>query len=367
MAKQPVDRKRYDSEDMGADRMIENAPKKGGKSSYLQLPKNVTLAALKADRPYRLIMLSWRAGSGNRSFPKGSLAWNRFFECHKYVGPDQGAFVCSQKSGTGPCKACELFSELQKKQGDLKGDARTKYWNDVLKPYKYNERELWLFHDLDGEPKNIQVWDESVRLFGDFLRKKMSLPGKNQIKYKQLAHPTKGSVLVVQGTSKSIGTNSCTEFSTMEIEDRDEELPDWMFDVIESLCVDDMLIRTSYEQQCRICGCSSEDSEVDPDEEGDTTIRNGHKEDDKGSDDEPEPAPTRNRPDAPPASRAPAPKPDEEEEEEEEDEDDPTPPSRPGRPTPPPAPRRAPVIENEDEEPEDEEEVMPTPPKKPKK
>lgn len=249
MASKEVDRK--NKKVISAQNMLDHAPTKGGKS-YLKLPEGLKYFLPAEGRTYQLVFLPWKAGRGNYA-AKGEWTTNRFFYTHRGIGPNDETFVCSQKTFGKPCAVCEKYAALRPTGN---GDD---FYKKVLEPLKFRVRELFFVHDLGGDPKNLMVWDESSFLFGDHLRERMSL----RKKYSSFADFEEGYNLMIKGKKKQIGAGSCTEFSTIEFEERDP-LPEWLQKAAEKYCLDDCVVETPYDKLKKLVTSAHTEEEEEP-------------------------------------------------------------------------------------------------------
>jgi hypothetical protein len=346
---------------VSAQAMVDLAPVAGSKATYLALPKNVKLFAAERGKTYRLIFIPWIAGKGNVVGKPGTYVTNRYLHVHKMVGPNDEAHICPQKTWGKPCAVCRKFQQLRP---TTKGNKTA--W-DGIKDMQPKDREVFLIHDLDGEKNNLQFWEESCYLFGNFLRQKIS----RKESYRLFADFTKGKVVEVLGVEKKMGNGSCTEFSSIEFEDRTDTKGnpldlEHIFDLAEKICVDDCVRETPNEQLKKLMGENvdedglvegdddepdQEDEDEEPEDPSDTEDEEeeeveGAGDEDDEDEDKPPVKKGGKKGDKPKPGTKPKPKPEpEEEEEEEEDDED--------------------EEEDEEEEPEEEEEEEPEPPKKP--
>lgn len=250
------ERAKRESRVVSAQGMIENAPSKGNKGTYLKLLPGLKFFMPEVNKTYRLIFFAWKAGDHNPSGKKGTWVTNRFIPVHRDVGPNNDKFLCSAKAFQRPCPVCEEFQRLRTAGKD---------W-DTIKNLRPQNRELFLVHDLDGDKNNLQIWDESTFLFGDHLREKIAAKPSTRNLF---ADPDKGKIIEVIGKKKKIGTGDCTEFSSIEFEDRDP-VSDELLAKADKFCLDLCPIEMDYEKLSGIfgqTGGAQEDEEVEKEEE----------------------------------------------------------------------------------------------------
>lgn len=242
-------RTQREARNASAQGMIDSAPSKGSKGTYLKLPAGLKFFMPEINKTYRLIFMTWKAGNFNPAVAKGSWASNRFIPVHRNIGPNNDSFICSAKAFKKPCPICADFQRLR---------AEGKDW-DTIKELRPKDRELFLVHDVDGDKNNLQIWDESVHLFGEFLRAKID----RKASYKLFADPDQGKLVEVVGKKKVIGKGSCAEFGGIEFEDR-EPVSDELLAKADKYCLDTCPIEIPFDKLKEIyaqTGAATEEEE----------------------------------------------------------------------------------------------------------
>jgi hypothetical protein len=287
MALKDKDGKKASRKEIVADAqaMIDSAPSTG--RAYLKLHEGLILFEPEARKdPYRLIFLPWKAGKLNRSRMENGYAINRFIEVHRNIDPEGTAFLCPYKTRGTACAVCDEFQKRQRVQPrDMGEEERKKYWKNELSPFKFQNRELFLIHDLDGEEENLQVWDVATFNFGDHLREAVSMKPA----YKLYASTHKGLVVLVKGKKVAIGSGTNVIYGTVQFEKREENpLPDWMLDAIEKYSIDDCLVETPNSKLKMLLGAAvaEEDGETEEDLESSDTDQEPDDVEESGDDDE---------------------------------------------------------------------------------
>jgi hypothetical protein len=240
---------------VSAKGQVASAPTKN-KAQYLNLPPAIQLFSPTPGVNYVAAFLPWRAGkthpqvmfSGAYQIKPGDWVTNRFLSVHKRQGPNEENFLCNGDLGKA-CYVCERFGKVKNSQPPRGTPESKKYWNEVMMPLKPSDRELFFIHLLEGEgsenKKNLFLWDESPFLFGDAFRKLFTRrPG-----YDNYASPGKSGmnvsfspVKVEKGDYEYV---SCAEGIIMD--KREEPLPDWLWDTIEKVCIDNYIKEAPYE------------------------------------------------------------------------------------------------------------------------
>jgi hypothetical protein len=202
--------------------MLDNAPGRGKRGTYLRLPDENQLGwkleffKPVVDKNYQLIFLPWEAGPNNPAKAEGQVTTQLYLFAHRAIGPDNETYLCPRKTEGKPCPICEDFAR--------RNTAREKW--DTIKDLKPRNREVWLVHDINGDLNNVQVWEESTALFGDFLRGALGMHPD----YKNFANHDSGYVVSMRGREKRIETSSCAEFATVALHKRERAIPDAILD-----------------------------------------------------------------------------------------------------------------------------------------
>jgi len=348
--------------------MMDAAPKMYKCETYLRLPAGVSLFNGKEDVCYRLLFFPWKAGKGNPAAidGAGSPVINRFLHVHQNIGADNEWHLCPAKTMGKPCVVCQTKAEVY---AASKGKRLSKdEFDKQIRPLNAKEREFWLVHELDGKPNNLQVWEESVHLFGNYLRKWTS----TKPQFKGFANPNTGLVVEVTGTQKQIGTGTCVDWGSMiQFVQRSEEeqtLAKKLFAKVLTMCPDDWVVASSNERLKKtflMLGNEEEETEEAPVEGEESSLEEEIAAEEEVPAPAPAPAPA---PKPKPAAVKPKPKPaSEEETTEEEEAPAPAPKPKPATPAGKPKPKPAPAPEPEaEEETETEEEEAPAPAPAPK-
>jgi hypothetical protein len=359
--------KQKQRENPDVQRAIDAAPTKSKLGMYLSVPTKVKRFDPKPDRNYRLQFLPWRAGKGNTTAEEGRLATMLFLKVHMNVGVNGASFLCESQYGK-PCHGCEAMVEAR---GRIDGNDK-EAWRKYVAPLKPKDRSVFLVHDVEGEPGNIQVWEVANFCFANHLLEKFkSAQGEA---YRRFANPHNGILLNIRGATQSIGTGGTyTSFSSIDKEDRPKSMTDKLeplFDTAEKLCVEKWVIHTPPDRVLELLGLgevgSEDEDEMEAEgEEVEPVEAEDDVEDEETEAEEEEPTPKRGRPvvvgrNGTTSSRKPLRKKDHEPEPEEEEEE-------PDEEVEDDEELEEPDEEEEDEEPEEveEEEEPPMTTKKP--
>lgn len=245
-------------EKITAQDMLDHAPS-NNKKAYLKLPSDgsVKLFTPKATQQYKAIFVPWRAGKNNPAKKEGLWVTNRYLSVHRGMGPNEEMVLCPRMTAGKKCPQCEDFSARQQRQ---------EAWESI-KDLRPKNRELFLLHLLnDRDPKNLFIWDESCFLFGDGFRQTMS----RRPRYKDFADLDDGLVIDFEGKEKKMGSGGgvcidCTQ--GILFDEREYDLPDWLIEVAETICVDDFVTLHSYEKIKEMMGCQSTDDNGEADDD----------------------------------------------------------------------------------------------------
>lgn len=249
MSKEKQQRKKITA---SAEGMVNNAPSRHNRGTFVKLPAGLSFFAPAADKLYRLIFLPWEAGDNNPAYPKGSGATNRFLFVHPRIGPAEETYACAAKCFARPCFPCEMFHQLKGKQPTARGTPEAKaYWNNVMLPMKFKDREMFMVHDLDGPPQNIQVWEEAPFNFGDNLRRRTTMKPE----YNWYADPERGLVVLVKGEKRNTDTGSFVMFDNIDFDLREKipnwrkgQLPNFLTEAMYNFCLDNYVIEPDYQK-----------------------------------------------------------------------------------------------------------------------
>lgn len=274
--------KRKQRENPDVQKAIDAAPSKNKLGMYLRVPEKVKRFDPKPDRNYRLIFLPWKAGKGNTTADEGRLATMLFLKVHMHVGVTEAAFLCEAQYGK-TCHACTAMEEARRnlQRDDKEG------WRKYVSPLKAKDRSVFLIHDLDGEPNNIQVWELANYCFADHLLEKFkSAQGES---YRRFANYSNGLIINVRGKTQSLGTGGTfTSFSSIDKEDRPKGMAadlDKIFDIAEDLCVEKWLVHTPPDRVLDLLGLGESDVE-DHDETEAEEVPTAEDETEEAEDDE---------------------------------------------------------------------------------
>lgn len=268
---------------VSAQSMVDHAPVAGNKTPYITLPKGVKMFKPVRDKTYRLIFVPWIAGKGNETAAAGSYATNRYLFVHKQLGPNDESHICPAKTWK---KACAVCSRFQQERSKIRfGDKNA--W-EAIRTMQPKDREIFLIHDLDGDKNNLQIWEESIHLFGNFLREKIARK-TNRMTY---ADFEKGMIIEVVGTAKKMGDRGeCVEFKSVEFEKREDSDGnpldlEAIYDLAEKICLDDCVKETSNEVLKKLIG-EMKDNTEDPDDNEDDDSDSSDTDDDEDEPEEP--------------------------------------------------------------------------------
>lgn len=219
--------------------MMDDAPTRSKKGTYLKPVPPLKLFMPVKERWYKLLFLPWRPGKTHPRHGQQNWVTNRFFDTHSMVGPNEEKFCCLQNLCGKTCYCCIDFNERKKRcpRGDKKA------W-ETISPLQAKHREMFFVNDIDGEPNNLQVWEESTSFFGDYFREKISYKAA----YRNFADFKLGLIVAVKGRPKMIGSYEALEFPTIELEERPGPISKFLVEAAGKYCLDDFLIEVPGEK-----------------------------------------------------------------------------------------------------------------------
>jgi len=179
-----------------------------------------------------------------RSKKPGVLFPHRIYWVHYGIGVNNEPFCCLSKNFGKKCPICQHRDKLLEKP-----DNESKKAAERLKA---KERQLWLVYDNDETHKGVQLWEVSIHNFGahivDYVEGFRS--EKEREKHKFYFHPVSGLSLNVTCKEESAGDRSYTDFLVHSMVNREEPLPEELFD--HGIDLDAIPVEETYERLKRI-------------------------------------------------------------------------------------------------------------------
>lgn len=132
---------------------------KGFVINSIDVPKGVELFSFRKAGKYRLDILPYEVGDGNKFADEGMMHYERTYYTHNGIGPDSLKYCCLRKTFKKACPICEHINQLQKDGAD---------W-DTIKEMAPKERQLFNVIDLAEKEKGVQIFEFNYHQFGKIL------------------------------------------------------------------------------------------------------------------------------------------------------------------------------------------------------
>src|SRR5262245_1647150 len=87
--------------------------KTSGDRSSIKIPDGMKLFSIKKEGVYRLDILPYIAGEGNKYAEPGVLHYERTFFVHRDVGPDKEIVVCPASTWKKRCPVCDFSNRMR--------------------------------------------------------------------------------------------------------------------------------------------------------------------------------------------------------------------------------------------------------------
>lgn len=218
----------------------EQAAKMSEKSSgfdELKIPGNFPIFKFKKKGTYRLSMLPYVVGEGNRYADPGFIHYERSYYTHK-IGIEQKRHVCLKETFRKPCPVCEHIAKLP--QRFVKDSPDYKLYR-ALKP---GHRQIFALIDMDEQDVGVQLYPTYFYFgLGEAIANKVKA---NPEKYSSFYWLSGGYILGVSVSQEAFGGGTTYKVKNLEMEERREDLDDSILDKIP--CLDDMPIELPYQK-----------------------------------------------------------------------------------------------------------------------
>lgn len=189
---------------------------------------------------YRLDIVPFTAGEGNRWAPAGELHWEKTFWKYKNIGPDEDSYVAPAKTYKKPDPIKEYRDKMVQDPGHDKKAAK------ALLP---KERQAFLVYDHGDAEKGLQLWETSYHTFGKLLDKRIDNSDPRD-EWEFFYYPDEGGcTLRVEFSEEDIGVGKpWVKATAIDFKDRDKDevIPKEI--MAKAFCLDDCLNEVSYEE-----------------------------------------------------------------------------------------------------------------------
>lgn len=211
--------------------------KTGFSRESIDIPEGAPMWSPKEKGIYRIDVIPYVVGKGNRFADEGELYYERTYWTHKGMGDSKDSYTCLQMTFNKPCPICEYRTKLA---NDPDSDPK------LVKMLKPKERQLWNIIDLSDRDKGPQIWEVSHHLFGKHLIEKIKADDENE-GYDTFADLEKGKTLKITATEEhGDGAMKWISFAGIDFKPRAKTYDDDMSE--KAYCLDKMPKNVPYEQ-----------------------------------------------------------------------------------------------------------------------
>lgn len=211
--------------------------KTGFSRESINIPEGAPMFLPKEKGIYRIDIIPYVVGKGNRFADEGELHYERTYFTHRGLGDSKDSYTCLKMTFGINCPICDYRSEMA---NDSDGDP------NVVKNLKPKERQLWNIIDLADRDKGIQIWEVSHFCFGKHLIEKIKMADEGD-GYDTFADLEQGLTLKIGATEESIGgTGKFLVFGNIEFKSRVIPYDDSMAD--KAFCLDELPKNVPYAQ-----------------------------------------------------------------------------------------------------------------------
>lgn len=322
------DRQRRDVQYGTSSRRLDD--QQGGfKPTAFIVPEGLPLFKFKKGGIYKIDIIPFIAGKGNRYCDPGLLYFEKTYWVHNKLGPKQESHCCLRENFGKPCPVCEYVAELVAEHG---------WKHELVTGLRDKERRLFLFSDRKDTENPLQLYECAHYMsFGALLDTKLNTmrmdEDLDEDEIDKWWHPNGGSTLKITAEESTWKNRTFYKPVDLSFVLRKEPLSQKLLK--QAPCLDDLLAELSYKKLKELLYATPENA-MDEDEE-ETPKKKGGKTKTKPQDEEEDE--------------------DEEEEEEEEEEDEDeeeTPKSRSGKKSSTSGTKKRSSDEDDEEEDEDD-------------
>ena len=203
----------------------------GGKNT-IRIPDGVTLFR-PVDKSYRLDFLLYEVGKGNKCADPGEWYYERTFYTHR-IGVDNRYVVCPSHTFGKPCPVCEELARTKKDP-----DAT----EEEEKSLRVSQRQLFLVRDRDEPEKGVQIFEHSYFQFGRTLDECRNDSDEDQDYISNFDDPEGGACLRIKFRKNA---PYGVEVSNIEFRPRPNGIDDELLE--HGICLDEILVETSYKE-----------------------------------------------------------------------------------------------------------------------
>lgn len=238
----------------------------GFQTTTLKLPEGVGFYTAEKGKAY-LDILPYKVGKGNENADPGEEYYERTFYQYRKLGVDEKSYVCPSKTFKDRDPVAELRqTEVKKPEPDTQ----------LLKDLTPKERQIFLIYDRKNTEKGVQLWDISYHNFGKLLDSR--LKNSDEERGWDWFYDAGEDGFTLEITFDENPHMKFIEATAIDFVPRKTPIPKNIAN--HGICLDDLLVRLSYDELRRILYNISPDDEEggshgEPDEIGSRGDENG--------------------------------------------------------------------------------------------
>jgi len=190
----------------------------------------------------RISIIPYVAGKGNPECDPGDLYYERTYWVYRNVGIEEKTYICSHKTFGKPDFIKEELARITE-NSTASTEQEKEELKKTIKALSPKERQLFLIYDHDNPSDGLQLWDFSYHQFGKLLDDRIDKSEEEDGWDLFYFADEDGMILrLTMSENKPYGFSA----SAIDFSPRRDPLPD---DIVNhGVCLDDLLVETSYEE-----------------------------------------------------------------------------------------------------------------------
>ena len=212
-----------------------------------KIPEGMESFRFKKAGMYKIDIMPFIVGKGNRFAEEGEIYWERTFYSHRGIGANKQDYCCLRRNWGEPCPVCEFSQKLR-------SDPSTS--EEKIRAFTEKERQLFLFFDKstqESREKRIQVYETShYKAFGEMLEKelKFARAESNDNPILRFFYLDGGMTLTIMAEDQTWTGGSFVGPTKIQFSTRSVAYDEAILD--EAPCLDNLLIKVPYAELKRI-------------------------------------------------------------------------------------------------------------------
>lgn len=220
----------------------------GYETTMLRIPEG--LSFWKAEKGTRVIdIIPYVVKVENEFVDEGTLHYERTFYAYRNVGVEEKSYICSSKT-FGKADYIQEWKAREAKRDEVD--------SETLKSFNPKERQLFLIYDHGDAEKGLQLWEFSYFCFGQLLDSRIQNSDEEEGWDLFYFMDEDGKSLRLTIEEQTGGGYKFLKVTAIDFVKRKEDLPKKIVD--HDICLDDLLIETSYEKLKNIFNGVEEES-----------------------------------------------------------------------------------------------------------